>query len=329
VSSLSKTLMNGKPWLYETVKSGPEDHAFDSILEPPSGPGQNYKLRIVLRVYLHQINPELIYAGFPGLNFALKRDWDQIPKLIRAWSPTDWTNFIRSFRRQAAQWDSKLWLVPPNEVGWFDVVSSGTRTRPNIKCEFQLEVTPSKYGAHQTVDAINLATGNFRSDSGTFTSADTVPESFSNPDRSGATVNTQQDTLTHETGHLLGLDHINQLRNDPTCGIAILYEQTRKNANDQISKITPDNSAFNIPAITSARLVGGIGSAICYGQGGTADAINNVMGYGSRFTAEEARPWLGRLPEHLNLSGQDAFDFGSHLPQWTVALRNTPPRIVH
>ena len=321
MSSLSKTRMGAKPWFYETVMAGPSDEqAFDSKLDLPSAPGQNYALLIVLRLYLHQITPE---HAIPGLHFAVHPDWDKKPNLIRDWPAADWTNFTNSVRKLAALWDSKFWLVPPSEVGWFDVGWGGSQMRPNIRCEFRLEVVPSKYGAHRTVDAVNLATGNFfRSDDGTFTSADAGgPKSYNVPDQTGATITTQHQTIPHETGHLLGLDHINQLRNDLNCGIAIAIDRTNQR--------NQSNARYFPPLVPDFKFRGGIGAPVCYGFGGTADAINNIMGYGTRFTSEEAQPWLDRLPEHLALDGQDAFDFAFNHAKWTVVMSDTPPRVVH
>jgi hypothetical protein len=46
------------------------------------------------------------------------------------------------------------------------------------------------------------------------------------------------------------------------------------------------------------------------------------------FASEDARPWLNRLPEHLNVTNQGRFEFGLNLSNWRVAMVNTPPRVV-
>jgi hypothetical protein len=324
--TLSKSLMGAKPWFYETVTSGPSvgglDPAFDSVLESPAAPGKNFTLRIRLRIYYRPIDPAqasgATMRGFP-MSLGILTDANGTPQLIRSWSAIDFRNFTNSARRQAALWDSKFWLVPPNEVGWFDVGSGSSRSRHNIKCEFSLDVAPSAYGAHRIIDVVNLATANFfRSWDTTYSSADgTTQKSFSAMDQTGATVNTQQWTVTHEVGHALGLDHIQVLRHHPDCGFAVM-------ANDVNSNLW----LFSIPV--AARYQGRNNAGLCYGPGGSADAINNIMGQGMRFSAEDAQPWLDRLGEHLNLSrGEDRLQWGFSLPKWTVAMSATLPRVVH
>jgi hypothetical protein len=64
--TLSKTRMFAKPMFYETVKARPDtsgDVAFDSTFEPGGLPGQNYTLRISLRVFYRQINPPEVTAA--------------------------------------------------------------------------------------------------------------------------------------------------------------------------------------------------------------------------------------------------------------------------
>jgi hypothetical protein len=322
MAALSKTLMAGKPWLYQTVKSGASqghsDAAFDSTLALSSAAGQNCRLRITLRMYYNAINPDQVYSA-PGfkLTRAVVNDGNNPPRpaLIRPWSPAEWKAFTNSATRQAAAWDSKFWLIPPNEFKWFDVGSS-PKVHPNIKCEFTLEVTNNLYYAHRRIDVVNLATAaSFRSWDTTYSSRDgTTAKSYSTKDVTGATINTQQWTVTHEVGHALGIHHVGVMRQLPGCNYAVLADSI----NSQMKGFIP----------VSRMAVGGKNSLVCYGDLDTADAINNIMGSGARFSEEDAQPWLDRLPEHLNISTQDAFDFAFNRSKWTVAKADTPPRVV-
>lgn len=334
MSDLFKTVMTGKVWFYETVTSGPMqshlDTAFDSTLALPSAPGQNYQLRITLRVYFRPIDPAQINANMALGIFgkpipipnptAFYNDFNNTPQIVKAWSATEYANFTNSAKRQAALWDSKFWLVPPNEVGWFDDFGlGGIKIRPNIKCKFKLETTPFAYGAHRMIDVVNLATtAPFRSWDTTYSSDDgKTAGSYSANDQTGAAVNTTQWTVTHEVGHALGLPHINIIRNNPQCGFAAWAANTT--GNQWLPLVIP----------VAPALQGGSSTSICYGPGTTADAINNIMGQGMRFTPEEAQPWLERLPEHLALTGQNAFEFAANRPKWKVVMADTPPLVVH
>jgi hypothetical protein len=329
---LSKRRMVAKPMFYETVSASPVgsgDVAFDSTFKP-GDPGQNCTLRISLRVFYHQINPPeataaIMWGVCTSLGIPISAgdvtgwypDWDKKNHIIKKWTMPEWLNFTNAVKNGASRWDSKFWLVPPDEFPFFDLGDQrGSKTRPNVKCAFTLEVRPFADGAHRTIDVVNLAVREFfRSDGSTY-SADDVTQgmkSFSSHDQTGAAVPTQQDTVTHETGHALGLLHIGQLLNTPDCGMAISIAQ---------------NPYIIVPKTFSKNFLGGIGANVCYGEGSSADAINNIMGTGMQFSSEDAQPWLDRLPEHLDLSDQNSFNFTVYRHKWKVLTADAPPRAV-
>jgi hypothetical protein len=323
--TLSKTRMIAKPMFYETVRASPDrngDSAFDSTFEP-AVPGQNWTLRISLRVFYRQIHPYQVTAAVmravcAGLRIPIPAgalswypDWDKKNHFIKEWTMPEWGNFTNAAKKQANRWDSKFWLVPPDEFRFFDVIDQrGSKTRPNVKCAFTLEVTPFANGAHRTIDVVNLVGREFfRADDFTYKS-DTSPKSDISLDQKGAPIETHQETIAHETGHALGLPHIGQLLNTPNCGVAIAIAQ-------------------NPWIIAPKNFEGGEGANVCYGYGSTADAINNIMGSGMQFTPEDAQPWLNRLPEHLDLNSQNSFNFALYRHKWKVLTANAPPRAVH
>jgi len=331
MATLSKTRNFGKPMFFETVTSGPAkfplDPAFDSELEAPSGLGQNWTLRLTLRIFYQRMTPQQVttkmMAGWGGAPLAvataLVRDANKTPSLIKDWSVAEWAYFINTARTHASYWDSKFWLIPPNEVTYFDVFDPrGARTRPNVICEFEFLVVAAENFAHRTISVYNLATHNFfRSDNATYDSDDVkIQTSNADKDQTGAIINANQWAVTHEVGHALGLPHINVLRSHPDCGLAVMIDKQNR-----------DPKLPRIP-LPSPNLAGGSNSTVCYGPGSTADAINNIMGQGMRFTSDDAKPWLDRLPEHLDLSGVDRGMFSFNLAKWKVAMAPAPPRAV-
>ena len=131
--------------------------------------------------------------------------------------------------------------------------------------------------------------------------------SISKPDWNSTVVNTQHPVIAHEIGHAIGLPHIGQSRNLAQCGLAIVLGQTLH--------------ANAIPALYK----GGSNADVCYGTRSTAGDINNIMGAGSTFSQENARPWLDRLPHHLNLGVTELTRTLANLGRWKVSMTEVRP----
>jgi hypothetical protein len=112
----------------------------------------------MMRIVCRHLGVPMSAAAVPGWY----TDANNTPNLIKNWTMPEWRNFTTTILGQANKWDSQFWLVPPNEFAFFDVVDQrGTRTRPNVKCEFNEDIALSVYGAHRIIDVVNLATHQF------------------------------------------------------------------------------------------------------------------------------------------------------------------------
>jgi hypothetical protein len=335
MATLSKVPMSGWTKFNKLVTAFPEsayDTAFDSEFVRSVDSAKNHVLRIMLRIYYKQINPwsvtSQIYRniatalGVPvpaGGDVGMYRDANEAPRLIAEWSNADWARFLTNVNAQAKLWDSRFWLIPPNDFSLFDIVegswvnkSGATTTRLNVKCEFSLQLAFASSYAHQTIEVVNLVDpAGFRSHSLLYDSQDTNLSPNSIPDWQLNNVATNQPTIAHEIGHSLGLPHVGVTRHLAHCTLAQSW-----------GAMLPQSA---IPAIYK----GGRNANACYGSRATAGDINNIMGAGANFDKDNAQPWLGRLPHHLNLTLPETVTLAANLTRWNISTVDVPPRLIN
>lgn len=236
-----------------------------------------YELDLQLWIKFTQINPS-------GGNF-WTLDADGNPFFIRPWKSKDWNNFIDAASQQADLWNNKFWLKPPNSVTELDIfdMNNGLWMRPYIKCTLTTYFgeVPGSFGRrspHRVVEVANvdpskyLNPGSFRSHALLYSENDATPKVFTVPDNLKVNHTFTQPTMTHEIGHALGLQHIGVLRKTAFCKVAELNDH----AGNPLQ-----NTLFG----------GGWNAAYCYGYSENADMADNIMGYGQKFSADDAKPW--------------------------------------
>ena len=231
--------------------------------------------KLALRVHLSPMNPEHDQETTTVFDITNQKF------TIQRWTDAEWTTFTSEFKKDAEthlNWPKmELYLLPsvrPNEkMSKFQILyfvgrdPEWNKSTPYVQCGLTIELVADKNKAHVAFRVIRLKDGepNFRA-------FDVEVEGGEDwgvlTNRSIDLWNTQrnddgvvQNVVSHELGHVLGLSHINA--NDPRC-------------------LRTDGNA-----------------AICGGAHGTPQ-YNNLMGYGNRVTAENAGPWMMRIPAHAD-----------------------------
>ena len=294
------------------------DAAFDSFLILHENGSDNHTLTLVLKLHLNKVSPMSVPLPFLGRVTLPFADADGTLFAIKPWTTTDFSCFTRQFLRQCAMWNDKFWLIPPAGFSGLDVKLGGRTVRPNIYCHLFVAIVGSAAGSHRTIDVVNLdrrtaarqlgkrerdlnAT-DFRSHEGLYDSVDVKPVPIPFQDETGTTHRLNRSTIAHEVGHALGLPHIGVAHSSPVCQVAII-------ADALLPTSITTNPSF--PALLS----GSSNSMACYGHSGHLSLGANIMGFGARFDASNAQPWIDRIALHTGIRKEDwKASVGKRLP---------------
>ena len=295
------------------------DVAFESTLELSAVPSWNHRLRIILNLFLKRKDPtaaedivirsiaSFFGKSFPaGTQLGIYQDpWGgQFP--AAGWRDGDWGYFKSNFLAAANRWNRRFWLIPPADFDVFDFSRQGARYRPNICCNFETNIVGTSGSAHWTMDVFKLASPvNFRANAMSIKASNwrdaTMASSLGQTIREHKRFN----TVTHEIGHAIGLDHVGISRSLPLCMLAM-----------QLDGAVPQDL---VPILIPDLLNGGGNAHVCYGEQSAYDDANDVMGMGGGFGKQNAKPWLDRLPHHLSGIKTD-------IAKWTVATEKVFPK---
>lgn len=250
----------------------------------------NHELHLNMTVHLQQITlpPDIIENQ--GNSY-----------LVQSWTSAEWMAFKQVVAKHGNIWNRRFVLVPLKpykDLMFTDPASPFVQYMPNIECHFNLTVQDSPANAHHTIKVARLSDGYLLPDSGTFRSnsmfydsADGNVAQLQIPDNQGNTLKIDHYTIPHEIGHFLGQPHIGELKNLAACSAA-------KSRDPKEGKEAP----------------------VCYGSGEMPSIAENIMGYGLRFTFENAYPWVWTV---IDLTT------GTANTDWDVQIINyLPPRLV-
>lgn len=280
---------------------------FDSTLDNSmASPTVNAELTIKLTLKMNAINPVTIptsalrflpfLQGIKDVKIDVATDeskdaagnlnYYKIRKWNPPWNPGEFKSYMRHFQKGAQSfWSGHFWLVPPATFSDFDLKVGGATYRPNIYCKFEFRVVDSG-SFHVQADAYRLdlpvrqTQSPFRSYAaspdwtGKFTNLDVVQQAYPLiKDDKGRYHTYYQDTNVHETGHMIGQNHIGTL-------------------------VPPSNWAEFKSWLAMLTDPAGTNSRPAYGTGWRPEVANNVEGWGNARSVANAWSWRHRMAVH-------------------------------
>jgi hypothetical protein len=171
---------------------------------------------------------------------------------------------------------------------------------------FKITLTENPRAAHRSIEVAKLnyvyaqqvasTRGHASPDSGTFTShsmlwdsLDTTPRVIATLDISGRRTTANQNTVTHEIGHSLGLAHIGVLRKAPLCQIAMMLGWPNASSNSKVQ-----------------QFIGGSNANVCYGDWYVDSSLGeDIMGSGGTFSEADGLPWVWAMRQLRNRPNED------------------------
>lgn len=188
--------------------------SFDSELGTPRREDNRSDLMLRVRIHLNRREPR------GGADTGRLRDSGHNFQTVR-WSDQQWREYQRNFERVCESvWNDALYLLPPASTP-ADVIREMTSQdvgastdRPYLRCQLDVQIVNVARGSHATIQCHCLAeseTRTFRSyiengggrDTGVMTNQDIYLE----PAWDGANDLRFFNTVAHEVGHVLGLNH--------------------------------------------------------------------------------------------------------------------------
>jgi hypothetical protein len=240
-------------------------------LEIPSGktPDQNAWLTLTLNytlTFLDRTNPnpqsnghaaEKVLTNAEGTWYAKDASGFMFP--VRDWDFQAKDKFGKMFDAGWQIWNHRFIIMTPEDFDQLDYQNRGQTIRPNILCLFRMNRVFDPRNAHNfnivrldpMPDNDIIYTENGKTEK-------KFKDGFRPTDETMADDAWLRETLGHELGHVLGLDHILALEGEPMC-----------------------------------KVEGKKGLDRCYGV--TLEEMHNIMGKGRNITLINARPWRQHL----------------------------------